>query len=158
MSKKLKNKLVFAPILSVFSISSLFFLSSASTFSPAVVEFQQTAPTPSSPSQPANPPANPGQNSGGQGQSGTSEKKAEPITEEDLRQNKAYWEAQKESLIDQFIDKVDEDIKIKLADIASKTRDNLEEKLQQSFFWIQLRDYFKRNREASKKESKWIWP
>ncbi|WHF53242.1 MSC_0620 family F1-like ATPase-associated subunit [Mesomycoplasma ovipneumoniae] len=145
MSKKLKNKLVFAPILSVFSISSLFFLSSASTFSPAVVEFQQTAPDP------ANPPANPGQNSGGQSSAGTSEKKAEPITEEDLRQNKAYWEAQKESLIDQFIDKVDEDIKIKLADIASKTRDNLEEKLQQSFFWIQLRDYFKRNREGLKK-------
>ncbi|MDW2930907.1 hypothetical protein R7X80_03545 [Mesomycoplasma ovipneumoniae] len=150
MSKKLKNKLVFAPILSVFSISSLFFLSSASTFSPAVVEFQQAAPAPGSPSQPpANPPANPGQNSGGQ--AGTSEKKAEPITEEELRQNKAYWEAQKESLIDQFIDKVDEDIKIKLADIASKTRDNLEEKLQQSFFWIQLRDYFKRNREGLKK-------
>ncbi|MDW2920676.1 MSC_0620 family F1-like ATPase-associated subunit [Mesomycoplasma ovipneumoniae] len=156
MSKKLKNKLVFAPILSVFSISSLFFLSSASTFSPPVVEFQQTAPDPGSPSQPpANPPANsgqnPGQNSGGQASAGTSEKKAEPITEEDLRQNKAYWEAQKESLIDQFIDKVDEDIKIKLADIASKTRDNLEEKLQQSFFWIQLRDYFKRNREGLKK-------
>ncbi|MDW2925256.1 hypothetical protein R7Y11_03595 [Mesomycoplasma ovipneumoniae] len=145
MSKKLKNKLVFAPILSVFSISSLFFLSSASTFSPAVVEFQQTAPAP------ANPPANPGQNSGGQASAGTSEKKAEPITQEDLRQNQAYWEAQKESLIDQFIDKVDEDIKIKLADIASKTRDNLEEKLQQSFFWIQLRDYFKRNREGLKK-------
>ncbi|MEG7280059.1 hypothetical protein V6B68_01175 [Mesomycoplasma ovipneumoniae str. Black Butte] len=147
MSKKLKNKLVFAPILSVFSISSLFFLSSASTFSPAVVEFQQTTPSP------ANPPANSGQNPGGQGQAsaGTSEKKAEPITEEDLRQNKAYWEAQKESLIDQFINKVDEDIKIKLADIASKTRDNLEEKLQQSFFWIQLRDYFKRNREGLKK-------
>ncbi|MDW2835767.1 hypothetical protein R7V75_00600 [Mesomycoplasma ovipneumoniae] len=156
MSKKLKNKLVFAPILSVFSISSLFFLSSASTFSPPV-EFQQTAPAPSSPSQP-DPiqPVNPGQNAGGQNsgsqaQTGTSEKKAEPITEEDLRQNKAYWEAQKESLIDQFIDKVDEDIKIKLADIASKTRDNLEEKLQQSFFWIQLRDYFKRNREGLKK-------
>ncbi|MDO6856752.1 hypothetical protein Q4502_03455 [Mesomycoplasma ovipneumoniae] len=145
MSKKLKNKLVFAPILSVFSISSLFFLSSASTFSPAVVEFQQTTPSP------GNPPANPGQNAGGQASAGTSEKKAEPITEEDLRQNKAYWEAQKESLIDQFIDKVDEDIKIKLADIASKTRDNLEEKLQQSFFWIQLRDYFKRNREGLKK-------
>ncbi|WP_341495389.1 MSC_0620 family F1-like ATPase-associated subunit [Mesomycoplasma ovipneumoniae] len=152
MSKKLKNKLVFAPILSVFSISSLFFLSSASTFSPPVVEFQQTTPSPANPSQPpANPPANPGQNSGGQASAGTSEKKAEPITEEDLRQNKAYWEAQKESLIDQFIDKVDEDIKIKLADIASKTRDNLEEKLQQSFFWIQLRDYFKRNREGLKK-------
>ncbi|WP_341493713.1 MSC_0620 family F1-like ATPase-associated subunit [Mesomycoplasma ovipneumoniae] len=156
MSKKLKNKLVFAPILSVFSISSLFFLSSASTFSPPAVEFQQTAPAPSSPSQPpaiqpANPGQNPGPNSGGQAQPGTSEKKAEPITEEDLRQNKAYWEAQKESLIDQFIDKVDEDIKIKLADIASKTRDNLEEKLQQSFFWIQLRDYFKRNREGLKK-------
>ncbi|WP_425294385.1 MSC_0620 family F1-like ATPase-associated subunit, partial [Mesomycoplasma ovipneumoniae] len=145
MFKKLKNKLVFAPILSVFSISSLFFLSSASTFSPAVVEFQQTAPTP------GNPPANPGQNAGGQASAGTSEKKAEPITEEDLSRNKAYWEAQKESLIDQFIDKVDEDIKIKLADIASKTRDNLEEKLQQSFFWIQLRDYFKRNREGLKK-------
>ncbi|MDF9628006.1 hypothetical protein Q4497_03555 [Mesomycoplasma ovipneumoniae] len=145
MSKKLKNKLVFAPILSIFSISSLFFLSSASTFSPAVVEFQQTTPSP------GNPPANPGQNAGGQASAGTSEKKAEPITEEDLRQNKAYWEAQKESLIDQFIDKVDEDIKIKLADIASKTRDNLEEKLQQSFFWIQLRDYFKRNREGLKK-------
>ncbi|EXU61425.1 MSC_0620 family F1-like ATPase-associated subunit [Mesomycoplasma ovipneumoniae] len=152
MSKKLKNKLVFAPILSIFSISSLFFLSSASTFSPAVVEFQQTAPAPASPNpSPANPPENPGQNPGGQGQAGTSEKKAEPITEEDLRQNKAYWEVQKESLIDQFIDKVDEDIKIKLADIASKTRDNLEEKLQQSFFWIQLRDYFKRNREGLKK-------
>ncbi|WP_337897068.1 MSC_0620 family F1-like ATPase-associated subunit [Mesomycoplasma ovipneumoniae] len=149
MSKKLKNKLVFAPILSVFSISSLFFLSSASTFSPAVVEFQQIAPAPASP--PANPGQNPGQNAGGQASAGTSEKKAEPITEEDLRQNKAYWEAQKESLIDQFIDKVDEDIKIKLADIASKTRDNLEEKLQQSFFWIQLRDYFKRNREGLKK-------
>ncbi|WP_337895512.1 MSC_0620 family F1-like ATPase-associated subunit [Mesomycoplasma ovipneumoniae] len=149
MSKKLKNKLVFAPILSVFSISSLFFLSSASTFSPPVVEFQQTAPAPASP--PANPGQNPGQNAGGQASAGTSEKKAEPITEEDLRQNKAYWEAQKESLIDQFIDKVDEDIKIKLADIASKTRDNLEEKLQQSFFWIQLRDYFKRNREGLKK-------
>ncbi|WP_337897862.1 MSC_0620 family F1-like ATPase-associated subunit [Mesomycoplasma ovipneumoniae] len=149
MSKKLKNKLVFAPILSVFSISSLFFLSSASTFSPAVVEFQQTTPSPASP--PANPGQNPGQNAGGQASAGTSEKKAEPITEEDLRQNKAYWEAQKESLIDQFIDKVDEDIKIKLADIASKTRDNLEEKLQQSFFWIQLRDYFKRNREGLKK-------
>lgn len=156
MSKKLKNKLVFAPILSVFSISSLFFLSSASTFSPPAVEFQQTAPAPSNPSQPgpiqpANPGQNSGQNPGGQAQPGTSEKKAEPITEEDLRQNKAYWEAQKESLIDQFIDKVDEDIKIKLADIASKTRDNLEEKLQQSFFWIQLRDYFKRNREGLKK-------
>ncbi|MHA0315102.1 MSC_0620 family F1-like ATPase-associated subunit [Mesomycoplasma ovipneumoniae] len=152
MSKKLKNKLVFAPILSVFSISSLFFLSSASTFSPAVVEFQQTTPPPANPSQPpANPPANSGQNAGGQASAGTSEKKAEPITEEELRQNKAYWEAQKESLIDQFIDKVDEDIKIKLADIASKTRDNLEEKLQQSFFWIQLRDYFKRNREGLKK-------
>ncbi|WP_010320785.1 MSC_0620 family F1-like ATPase-associated subunit [Mesomycoplasma ovipneumoniae] len=156
MSKKLKNKLVFAPILSVFSISSLFFLSSASTFSPPAVEFQQTAPAPSSPSQPptiqpVNPGQNPEQNPGGQAQPGTSEKKAEPITEEDLRQNKAYWEAQKESLIDQFIDKVDEDIKIKLADIASKTRDNLEEKLQQSFFWIQLRDYFKRNREGLKK-------
>ncbi|WP_341508327.1 MSC_0620 family F1-like ATPase-associated subunit [Mesomycoplasma ovipneumoniae] len=149
MSKKLKNKLVFAPILSVFSISSLFFLSSASTFSPAVVEFQQTTPSPGNP--PANPGQNSGQNSGGQALAGTSEKKAEPITEEDLRQNKAYWEAQKESLIDQFIDKVDEDIKIKLADIASKTRDNLEEKLQQSFFWIQLRDYFKRNREGLKK-------
>ncbi|WP_337904090.1 MSC_0620 family F1-like ATPase-associated subunit [Mesomycoplasma ovipneumoniae] len=144
MSKKLKNKLVFAPILSIFSISSLFFLSSASTFSP-VVEFQQTA------LDPANPGQNPGQNAGGQASAGTSEKKAEPITEEELRQNKAYWEAQKESLIDQFIDKVDEDIKIKLADIASKTRDNLEEKLQQSFFWIQLRDYFKRNREGLKK-------
>ncbi|MHA0311885.1 MSC_0620 family F1-like ATPase-associated subunit [Mesomycoplasma ovipneumoniae] len=149
MSKKLKNKLVFAPILSVFSISSLFFLSSASTFSPAVVEFQQTSSDPANPQ--TNPGQNSGQNAGGQGQAGTSEKKAEPITEEDLRQNKAYWEAQKESLIDQFIDKVDEDIKIKLADIASKTRDNLEEKLQQSFFWIQLRDYFKRNREGLKK-------
>lgn len=107
------------------------------------------------------PPSN--QNSSGstnaqQGQSGTSNTDAnsnqqakkpdpKPIDENDLKSNKEWWEQNRAKLIDGFINQVKKDIDNKLASIFSKTRDNLEQRLSQSFFWLQLKHYFDSNQK-----------
>ncbi|CAT05034.1 Uncharacterised protein [Mesomycoplasma conjunctivae] len=71
-----------------------------------------------------------------------------PINQQELEQNKAFWEKNRLTYISRFIEKVKKDIDVKLEDIKSKTRDNLEERLSQSFFWLQLKHYFISNETA----------
>lgn len=165
MSKKAKKRILFTSFFPILALTPFFFLSSGMKLTQA--EAVQQSPGNNRESGGTN--SNDNSASGGKngktdgessspeskkdGKSGNKkeEKKAEPITEEDLKKNQAWWNAQKSSLIDNFLQKVDQDIKIKLADINSKTRDNVEERLKQSFFWIQLRYYFKKNAEGIKK-------
>lgn len=150
--KNRKNKLIFSRFFPFLTFSPLFFLTSAINDPQKQIISQEKPQT---------------DNDKGKAGQSDQEKKGEkdqkkadadpkkdltPITNEDLKKNQAWWESKKEEFIDRFIGQVDNDIKAKLADINAKNKDNVEERLQQSFFWIQLRYYFQKNREGIKKD------
>ncbi|WP_404923978.1 hypothetical protein [Mesomycoplasma hyopneumoniae] len=132
--KNRKNKLIFSRFFPFLTFSPLFFLTSAINYSQKEIISQEKPQT---------------DNDKGQAGQSNQEKNGEkdqkkadadpkkdptPITNEDLKKNQAWWESKKEEFIDRFIGQVDNDIKAKLADINAKNKDNVEERLQQSFF------------------------
>ncbi|MBG0730854.1 MSC_0620 family F1-like ATPase-associated subunit [Mycoplasma sp. 'Moose RK'] len=157
--KKLKKALIFLLFSPIISLSPLAFLSSGIQLTQEQPSEGSSSSSDSSGSTTTSPSS---ENGGSEASKPSSEepgksiapKKADPINDDDLKKNKDWWNVQKSYLIDNFITKVIDDIKIKLADIASKTGGNLEERLQQSFFWIQLKYYFTKNQQAIKQDPK----
>lgn len=154
MPKKLKNKLIFCSFFPVLFLGPLFFQSASIKFAqdqnPQQQDIDSQNSSQKNPDSGKSDQPNLPTNQTDQSQK-KEEKKAEPITEQDLKKNQDWWNAQKENMIDRFIQKVDNDIKAKLADINAKNADNVEQRLAQSFFWIQLRYYFQKNRDGIKK-------
>lgn len=117
------------------------------------VVFVAQSPAPANPSDP-NGNSEQGQASGDANSSDSNtpanlnnKKAEEPITEEDLKNNQKWWDDNRAQLIGNFVDQVKKDIDNKLGVIFSKTRNNLEDRLSQSFFWLQLKHYFDANKE-----------
>lgn len=121
MNKKLKKFFLYK-LASTFSLMPLFGIGIVKNFYPQLTEGEQDT-----------------------------KKEQTPITSEDLKKNEQWLSQNQEGLIDNFIKQVLNDIDVKLADISSKSKDNLEKKLSESFFWLQLKHYFIKNQDGIKK-------